>query len=367
MSIDVQELPCQEGHIGLLTLDSPKTLNALTEEMVNKAQTALDGWAEDSRICLVVLRGSGDRAFCAGANLRALYDGLTGSGDTEAPGRFFTSEYRLDYTLHRYPKPVLALGHGVIMGGGMGLLAGCRYRVVTPDATLAMPEITIGLFPDAGSSWFLNRLPGRIGLFMGLTGARLNVSDAMRVGLADIILQPEQLNTLLDDLQSQRWSGEAVADDNQLFRMLTDQEAVDYRSLPEGHLEKHEQTIAKLATGDDLPAIVNNLLGHESNDPWWQNCVENLANGCPITPWLLWHQLGKGQQMSLKDMFRMELAIAMECTRRRDFAEGIRALMVDKDRSPVWSFTSVGDVPEGIIERHFQPVWDDTNDPMGLD
>mgnify|MGYP006280104773 CR=1 FL=1 len=366
MTVDVQELPCREGHIGVLTLNSPKTLNALSEDMVRQAQDALENWADDERICLVVLQGSGERAFCAGGNIRALYDGMTGNGDTEAPGRFFTREYRLDYTLHRFPKPVVALAHGVIMGGGMGLLAACRYRLVTPDVTLAMPEITIGLFPDAGSSWFLNRLPGRIGLFMGLTGARLNVSDAMRVGFADLIIQPEQRESLVTLLQEQSWAGDPIHDDIQLFRLLSEQEAVDYRTLPPGHLEQHEQTIAKLATGSDLPAIVDRLLAHESDDSWWQGCIDNLANGCPVTPWLVWHQLGKGQQMSLKDMFRMELAIAMECTRRPDLAEGIRALLVDKDKNPRWSYPSVADVPQEVIEQHFQPVWDDSNDPMGL-
>lgn len=366
MSIDAQELPCREGHIGLLTLNAPKTLNALSEDMVNQAQATLDQWAEDSRICLVVLRGSGDRAFCAGGNIRALYDGLKGGDDPDAPARFFTAEYRLDYTLHRFPKPVVALANGVVMGGGLGLLSGCRYRVVTPDVTLAMPEITIGLFPDAGSSWFLNRLPGRLGLFMGLTGARLNVNDAMRVGLADMIIQADQLDHLLEKLQEQQWVGEPVADDNQLFRLLSQQEALDYRALPKGHLEQHEQTIAKLAAGDYLPDIVNRLLAHESDDPWWQSCAENLANGCPVTPWLVWNQLGKGQQMSLKDIFRMELAIAMECIRRPDLAEGIRALLVDKDKSPKWSFAAVEDVPEAVIEQHFQPVWDDSDDPMKL-
>ena len=366
MPIKVQELACREGHIGLLTLDSPKTLNALTEDMVNDAQAALDQWAEDSRICLVVIRGSGDRAFCAGGNIRALYDSIKDDENAEAANRFFTAEYRLDYTLHRFTKPVVALAHGVVMGGGLGLLSGCRYRVVTPDVTMAMPEISIGLFPDSGSSWFLNRLPGRLGLFMGLTGARLNVNDAVRVGLADIIFQPEQLDSLLEQLQEKQWTGEPVVDDNQLFRLLSDQEAMDYRSLPQGHLEQHEQTIAKLATGDDLPAIVDRLLAHQSEDPWWQSCAENLANGCPVTPWLVWNQLGKGQQMSLKDMFRMELSIAMECVRRPDLAEGIRALLVDKDKAPKWSFASVADVPEEVIAQHFQPIWDDFNDPMNL-
>lgn len=367
MPVEVQELACREGHIGVLTLNSPKTLNALTEEMVNQAQDALDRWAADDRICLVVVQGSGERAFCAGGNIRTLYDALNGAGDTAAPERFFTREYRLNYSLHQYPKPVVGIARGIVMGGGLGVLSGCRYRLVTPSVTLAMPEISIGLFPDVGASWFLNRLPGRLGLFMGLTGARLNVTDALRVGLADMVIETSQTDTLLTRLQDERWTGEAAADDNRLFRLLNQLEALDYRALAPGHLEQHEQMIARLTAGNDLPTITERILASESDNPWWQACVQTLRNGCPVTAWLVWHQLRKGQQMSLKDIFRMELAMALECIRRPDLAEGIRALMVDKDQSPAWSYRSVAEVPEEAVERHFQPVWDDTNDPMALD
>lgn len=367
MLVEVQELACRQRHIGLLTLNAPNTLNALTEDMIIQVQDALDRWAADSRISLVVLRGAGDRGFCAGGNIRALYEGLKGQGDTEAPTRFFTREYRLNYSLHRFPKPVVGIAQGVVMGGGLGLLSACRYRLVTPDVTLAMPEISIGLFPDVGASWFLNRLPGRLGLFMGLTGARLNVSDTLRVGLADLVLDADHTETLLARLQEERWTGSQAADDNRLFRLLNQLDALDYRALTPGHLERHEQTIARLSAGDELPGIVERLLASESDDPWWQTCMQTLRQGCPVTAWLVWDQLRKGQQMSLKDIHRMELAMAMECTRRPDLAEGIRALMVDKDRSPVWSFASVDDVPQEVIDRHFQPVWDDSDDPMQLD
>lgn len=367
MPVEVQELACREGHIGLLTLNAPNTLNALTEAMVIQAQQALDQWATDSRICLVVLQAAGDRGFCAGGNIRTLYDSLRGQGDAEAPARFFTREYRLNYSLYRFPKPVVGVAQGVVMGGGLGLLAACRYRLVTPDVTLAMPEISIGLFPDVGASWFLNRLPGRLGLFMGLTGARLNVSDALRVGLAELVIDTDHTATLLTRLQEERWTGGQAADDNRLFRLLQQIDALDYRALTPGHLEQHEQTIARLSAGDELPGIVERLLASESDDPWWQACTRTLRQGCPVTAWLVWNQLGKGQQMSLKDVFRMELAIAMECIRRPDLTEGIRALMVDKDRSPTWSYASVADVPQDVIDRHFPPVWDDSDDPMALD
>lgn len=367
MPIQVQELDCQEGAIGLITLDAPQTLNALSEDMLDGIQATLDNWAEDPRINLVVLTGNGDRGFCAGSNIRNLYEALTGGDDPEAPARLLTKEYRLDYNLHCYPKPLVGIGHGIVMGGGLGLLSGCRYRLVTPDLVMAMPEISIGLFPDAGASWFLNRLPGRLGLFLGLTGARLNVSDALRIGLADMAIRIEDRDALLEELQTQRWTGKASADDNRLYRLLNRWQSPNYRALPASELAKSEQTISRLIAGDDLPAIVQRLTSADVDSDWWRTAINNLNTGCPVTAWLVWNQLKRAQQMSLKDIFRMELAMAITCTRRPDLPEGIRARMIDKDQSPRWSFASIADVPMEVVDEHFDYPWGDGPDPMGLD
>ncbi|MDX1598571.1 MAG: enoyl-CoA hydratase/isomerase family protein [Marinobacter sp.] len=367
MPIQVQELDCLEGRIGQITLDSPATLNALSIEMIDDMQATLDRWASDDQIALVILQGAGDRAFCAGGNIRNLHGAITGNDDPALATEFFQHEYRLDYTIHRFPKPVVGIGHGVVMGGGLGLLAACRYRLITPDVTLAMPEVAIGLFPDVGASWFLNRLPGRLGLFMGLTGCRLNASDTIRVGLADMAILPEERTSLVERLQNERWAGEAAVDDNRLFRLLNQLNAVDYRALGPSELANHEQAIARLGAGDDLPAIVDRLISADINSDWWESAVHNLKTGCPVSMWLVWNQLKRAQQMSLKAVFRMELAMATECTRRPDLPEGIRARMVDKDHSPKWSFNSLQDVPEEVIDAHFHPTWDNATDPMQLD
>lgn len=367
MPLKVQELECLEGRIGLITLDSPATLNALSVGMIDAAQTTLERWANDDQVALVVLQGNGDRAFCAGCNLHQIYDGITNADESAPAAEFFTREYRLDYTLHRFPKPVVGIGHGLIMGGGLGLLTGCRYRLITPDITMAMPEVAIGLFPDVGSSWFLNRLPGRLGLFMGLTGCRLNASDAIRVGLADMAIRAEDRTTLLDRLQGERWSGGAAATDNRLFRLLNQLSALDYRALETSKLAAHEQDIARLGAGDNLPAIVDRLISADISSDWWQAAVHNLGTGCPVSMWLVWAQLKRAQQMSLKDVFRMELAMAAECTRRPDLREGIRARLIDRDHNPQWSFRTLELVPQAVINAHFQPEWNDESDPMQLD
>lgn len=368
MSVDVQELPCREGRIGLLTLNSPGTLNALTEMMIVVIRDSLERWAADERICVVIIRGAGEKSFCAGGDLRDLYRSLTGAEDPEAAFRVFRHEYALDYTLHRFPKPVVGIGHGIIMGGGLGLFSACRHRLLTPDAILAMPEISLGLFPDVGASWFLNRLPGRLGLFMGLTGAHLNITDALRVGLADMALPTNDQQSLLSRLQEERWSGIRATDDSRLFRLLNQLEPEDYRALPASHLELYERDIARLCAGSSLREIVDQLLAARVDaSEWWQACMKTLKGGCPVSALLIWNQLRKAQQMSLKDVFRMELAMVWECVRRPDLTEGIRARLIDRDQNPQWTFSRIEDVPDAVIDAHFLPVWNDQTDPMQLE
>jgi len=367
MSVEVQEIPCRQGHIGLLTLNSPATVNALTQDMIVVISDNLERWADDERICIVVIRGAGEKGFCAGGDIRDLYQSLTDSGSHDAAFSVFRHEYALDYKLHRFPKPVVGIGHGIIMGGGLGLFSACRYRLLTPDATLAMPEIAIGLFPDVGASWFLNRLPGRLGLFMGLTGCRLNISDALRVGLADMALPASHQQGLLSRLQEEHWSGHKEADDSRLFSILNQHELEDYRALPASQLELHERDIAKLCAGSSLPRIVDQLLTARIDSDWWQTSMKTLKGGCPVSAWLIWNQLWKAQQMSLKDVFRMELAMVWECLRRPDLTEGIRARLIDRDQNPQWSFSRIEDVPDAVIDAHFLPVWNDQTDPMQLE
>ncbi|WP_309044621.1 enoyl-CoA hydratase/isomerase family protein [Marinobacter sediminicola] len=367
MSVEVQELPCREGLIGTLTLNSPTTLNALSEAMIAQLRNCLARWADDERICVVLIRGSDKTGFCSGSDLRELYQSITESKNNEAAFSIVRHEYELIYALRRFPKPVVALGHGLIMGSGLGLYSACRYRLLTPDAALATPAMSIGLFPGVGASWFLNRLPGRLGLFMGLTGAHLNVSDALRVGLADMALPDSNHQGLLSSLQAERWSGNRAADDSRLFRLLSQAETQDYPALTASQLELHERDIARLCAGSSLPEIVDQLLAVRNDSEWWQASVKTLKGGCPVSAWLIWNQLQKAQQMSLKDVFRMELAMAWECVRRPDLAEGIRARLIDRDQSPQWSFSRIRDVPDAVIDAHFLPVWDDQTDPMHLE
>lgn len=364
MSIQTQELNCLEGAIGVITLDAPEALNALTSAMFDALQSTLDRWSVDDRIRLVLLRGNGERGFSAGGDIRQLYQALTEQPGADTTAAIFAREYRVDYTLHCYPKPVITLAHGVVMGGGMGLLQASRYRLVTPDAMLAMPEISIGLFPDVGASWFLNRLPEGLGLFLGLTGAPLNATDAQRIGLTDFVVAGDQRTTLLDALREQRWSGDLAADDNRLFRLLNRLPQPEPEDLPASNLARHEQAIAHLCRDDELPRVVDRLLSTTRDDPWWQTAIANLRQGCPVSAWLVHEQLRRGRQMALKDIFRMELVMVARCGSLPDLMEGIRARMIHRDQAPQWSCKTVRDVSAETIARHFVTPWQDRDHPL---
>ncbi|MFW5825533.1 MAG: enoyl-CoA hydratase/isomerase family protein [Marinobacter sp.] len=364
MSIQTRELSCRSGKLGIITLDSPETLNALSSVMFHRLQAQLDTWAGSDEVCLVLLNANGERGFSAGGNIRELYQALRTSPGVQTVTEVFAREYRVDYTLHTYPKPVVTLAHGVIMGGGMGLLQASRYRLITPDATMAMPEAAIGLFPDVGASWFLNRLPGRIGLFMGLTGARVNASDAMRIGLADLVIERAQQDRLIEGLTDQHWTGQVAADDNRLFRLLNQVEEAPAEQLPQSQLALYEQDIARLCRRDELPRVVERLLNSAEGNDWWQACIDGLRRACPVSLWLLDRQLAHGLQMSLKDIFRMELAMVANCGTHPDLMEGIRARLIDRDNQPAWRYPSLTDVPEDYIESHFVAPWPESDDPL---
>jgi enoyl-CoA hydratase/carnithine racemase len=366
MAVQIEERPCTEGRIGVITLDAPTSINALTETMVEDMQSALDQWAMDEQVCLVLLRGAGERGFCAGGDIRRLYDSMTGNGDPATPIRFFSKEYRLDYTIHRFPKPVIGWAHRVVMGGGLGLLSACRYRLVTPDLIMAMPEISIGLFPDVGAGWFLNRLPDGIGLFLGLTGARLNATDALRVGLASQPVYSHQYESLMDAIQTTRWSGDPAIDDDRLYRLLVNLDQPPQDSLPASNLARHEGTITRICSDEDEGpvTVVEKLLAEPSEDPWWHDTVSTLRSGCPVSAWLVYEQLKRARQLPLEDIFRMELVMACRCAEEPDLAEGVRARIIEKDHAPQWSHHHVREVTAEYIERFFTPAWSEQDDPL---
>jgi len=361
-----ETLPCATGRIGLITLNSPKTLNSLSLAMVDRMLAQLDAWEEDDTVVMVVLHGAGDRAFCAGGDVRALYHAIRNAdgGPAAEAEQFFSREYRLNYRLSTYHKPVVCWAQGAVMGGGMGLLQSSRYRMVTPDLKLAMPEVRIGLFPDVGASRFLNRLPGSIGMFMGLTGAILNIADALRVGLADYAVAGGSFHEMLEWLQGEHWDGRVETNDRHLHEVLH-RYAAQYRlDLSESNLEHHEQFISRVCRGNNVVEVVQEILDAKAGTDWFLSAQKNLAEGCPVSAHLVFEQLHRALQLGLPDIFKMELNMAVHCSRHRDFPEGVRAVLIDKDQQPQWTHNDVASVPKGWVDSHFKSPWPEDEHPL---
>lgn len=369
MTVQVEELSCAEGILGVLTLNAPESSNALSRVMVQDLSPVLERWAEDERIRLILIRASGKKAFCSGTHIRELQQGLESTDPMQLTVDQFGPEYRMLYLLHRFPKPVIGLAHSQILGSGVGLLQACRYRLITPDAFLALPEVNLGLFPGAGASWYLNRLPEGVGLFLGLTGGSLNASDALRIGLADLVMAPDPADRLIHSLCQQRWSGDVAADDNHLYQLLSQQEQSGIRQLPESELARHEQDIARLCTNDTLSQTTERLRNHQPPDSaWWQACLENMEKACPVSLCLVGQQLSKGRQLSLRNVLKLELDIVAECTRRSDLKTGIAHWLENRHQSapPAWSYTRISEVPQDVILNHVESPWTAAEHPLAI-
>jgi enoyl-CoA hydratase/carnithine racemase len=352
-----EEIPTADGYvIGHATLNVEKAINALTLGMIDALAERLTAWRADPQVACVLLTGAGDRGFCAGGDVRALYESARTCGadrPNDYARDFFGREYRLDHLIHTFGKPVIAWGHGVVMGGGVGLMAGASHRVVTESTRFAMPEITIGLFPDVGGSFFLNRMPGRTGLFLGLTGAQCNAADVLFLGLADRFIANAQRDNLLPALAAAEWSDSLPRNHATAGRVLRQLEATADAERPVSNVRAHFDLIQMLTDADDCDTVVMKILACDSADAWIQRAQKTLRGGCPVTALLVWEQIRRARHLSLADVFRLEHTMAVQCLRHPDFAEGVRALLIDKDNAPQWRHADVASVPQDYLDEFF--------------
>ncbi|KZE27272.1 enoyl-CoA hydratase/isomerase family protein [Crenobacter luteus] len=357
--VQFSRLHGQQGQaVALACLNQPATLNALTLAMVERLDAQLDAWARDPEVALVVLYGAGGKAFCAGGDVRMLRQ-LALDPDREravaALTRFFAAEYRLDHRIHRYPKPLLVWAGGVVMGGGLGLMAGASHRVVTETSRLAMPEIDIGLYPDVGASHFLNRL-GALGRFIALTGTSLNAADALHCRLADVALENDAFPALLERLAGARWQHDAAADRARLDTLLTGLAAESPPTLAPSALAEHAAAILAIAghaTLDDMAAALHACHG----DGWLARARERFAAGSPSSRALIWQIGERLKDADLAGALRAELALSVNTCLAHDFAEGVRAQLVDKDKQPRWQPASLDAVDPREIAARFEAPW----------
>ncbi|MCE9684301.1 enoyl-CoA hydratase/isomerase family protein [Halomonas alkalisoli] len=371
LAVIFDERPTRDGgRIGVATLNAPKSLNALTLTMAQQLMAKLDAWAVDRSIVAVWLEGAGDKAFCAGGDVVALYRSMTEEGENRGSGRdsvfaetYFTTEYRLDYRIHTYPKPILLWGDGIIMGGGLGLMAGASHRIVTETTRIAMPEITIGLYPDIGASWFLNRMPPGVGAYLGITGAQLNARDALDLGMADHFVPRERRETLLEALGEADYGARTPRDLRAGVQAVVD-EMEDRSQAPQPQVGPHLDHIQNVVGKVDAPTAVKRILRDGRDDPWLAANRARLEAGSPLSAHLVWLMLDRHHHTSLADAFRDELNLSVQCCRQGDVAEGVRALLVDKDKNPQWQHADVDSVPQADLDALMIPLWSSEAHPL---
>jgi enoyl-CoA hydratase/carnithine racemase len=336
--------------VGVVRLSRPEVLNSLDTSCYVLLEDKLKEWAKDPEIAVVILTGAGEKAFCAGGDVKTLV--LDGQKKGPSVAReFFTREYFVDYLIHSYPKPVLALMDGLTMGGGVGLSVGASHRVVTEKTVVAMPELSIGLFPDVGASHFLHRAPEPLGLFLGLTGARISASDAIYCGLADFYLPSIHKRKLLVDILRLSWATNA----DQNHKVLTEFLKHSLKESPQPTnaeaFVKITQAMASTKTLGELDEHLMQLKAAEPTDQFLQDALTRFAAGSHLSRKVFFEAYNRHRNLTIGETLSREWDMAIRFSREREFHEGVRAVLIDKDQKPAWGFKSYDDVKN--IDQYF--------------
>lgn len=350
--------------IGVATLNRPRAINALTLAMCEAMLRELRAWQSDESIVCVVIEGAGEKGFCAGGDVAEVIRRVRAGGpDRFVYGdRFFEVEYTLDLLIHCYAKPIVALAHGICMGGGLGLMVGAQERIVVDGARFAMPEIHIGLFPDVGGGWFLNRLPRGLGHVLALTGATLDAREALAVGLADHVISADRAATLVEALASAHWPESEPRALRACAAALVGQhvgerldEAPSAGLLASGRLA----ALARAAsTSVHVTDYRDQLLALARDDAHFERLAQGLARGSPTAAHVIWRYLARTRALGIAEVLALDLVLARRFQRGHDFAEGVRAVLIDKDRAPRWAPSDWAGVAPSEVERHFAPLTD---------
>lgn len=333
----------KEASLGVITLNRPNALNALTLNMILQMQRQLSLWKEDTTVHAVIVRSVPGNAFCAGGDIRTLY--YSGEGNDTEQMQFFWHEYRLNHYIHHFSKPYISLMDGIVMGGGVGISMHGSHPVASERFVFAMPETGIGFFPDIGASYLLTRCPGNLGVYLGLTGNRLGVYDALNAGLIKKVVSSDKMPALYDALMNEDLSTDAFERVDQClhrFTLSSDTEAVSQINPMMEECFKHPT----------VETIRESL--QKSNTEWSHTTDKTLSHKSPLSLKITLAQLQKAKGLSLAECLQMDYTIVRHFMHHSDFYEGVRALLIDKDKNPQWNPKSLDLVTEQMVQEYFK-------------
>ncbi|XP_048390263.1 3-hydroxyisobutyryl-CoA hydrolase, mitochondrial isoform X2 [Stegostoma tigrinum] len=345
-NLEKEVILTKSGSTGIITLNRPKALNALNLSMIRQIYPQLKKWEQDNETSLVIIKGAGEKAFCAGGDIRAVTE--AGKVGDRLAEDFFREEYILNNAIGNCQIPYVALINGITMGGGVGLSVHGHFQVATEKTLFAMPETGIGLFPDVGGGFFLPRLEGKLGLYLALTGFRIKGRDVHQAGIATHFVKSDKIPDLERDLVSLKSpSKEDVADllNSYHFKCKADHKFV---------LAEHMDKINRLFETNSVEEILENL--QEDSSPFAVQSLKTLKKMSPTSMKITFQQLREGATKNLAEVLVMEYRLSQSCMRGHDFYEGVRAVLIDKDQSPKWKPATLEEVTEEYLKSCFQSL-----------
>ncbi|MCJ8322712.1 MAG: enoyl-CoA hydratase/isomerase family protein [Rhizobiales bacterium] len=328
-----------------ITLNAPKKLNALDLDMCNLLGNALGQWQQDKSVKAVLITGAGEKAFCAGGDVVGVCE--QGKTDIQKACEFFWSEYRTNWRVKNLSKPYIAFIDGIVMGGGVGVSVHGHYRIATERTMLAMPETMIGFFPDVGGTYFLSRLPNNMGMFLGLTGHRVYAADLLQLGIATHYIHSTKLAELEQKLATADYSADAFATVEQILNQ--------YCSQPDaGKLAAITDQVDRLFSADSLTQLMQNLT--DDNSQFADRILSTLAKMSPTSLAVTFEQIKTGKAMNFDQVMQTEMRMAWHMMQQPDFTEGVRALLVDKDKTPHWQPDQLAVITPDMVQNYFNPI-----------
>lgn len=336
-----------EYGLATITLNRPRALNSLTYSMVKEIGEKLAEWKTDDNIKLVIMKGAGEKGFCAGGDIKALYEARSNEDFLKGANDFFETEYKTDIAVYEYPKPIIAILDGIVMGGGVGLAYGASHRIVTERTKWAMPEMNIGLFPDVGAAYFLNKAPGYLGRYLALTSKMIHAEDVLYLNGADAYMPSDKLELFLESINEINWHEVNVS-------AILSESFAQFSGTPvtEGKLALLQSEIDKYFSHQTLEEIVHSL--SEASSTFASETKDILLSVSPVSLKVTLKQLIDGEKKSLHECFATDLVLAMNFMDHDDFFEGARSVLIDKDRNPNYTYKQLSDVSDELVEQFFK-------------